>query len=255
MRAGIQSFTITPARTLAVLLGIIAVLVAVHAFATVAEFGFGHDYLFGLARIVNFDGESTAPAWFSSLLLLGASLLLALIWHRQRASGGRYRFHWAGLAVVFLLLALDEAVAFHEELSEPVRNRLGAGGAFLHAWIIPYAVLGLLLLAAYVPFLRALPRRPLLLVLLAGALYVGGAMGMEMVGGYAWDTNPVRGPAIVAIMAVEETFEMVGLAVFIYALLDYLARGSAEPGAATGSDEGAVIELRIAGRSRPTVRD
>ncbi len=102
---------------------------------------------------------------------------------------------------------------------------LALGSALLPmASHIPARLVIGLLLVVYVPFLRSLPRRTFRLMLLSGAIYVGGAIGMEMVGGYAWDRHPVRGVPIIAIMALEETLEMVGLAIFAYALLDYVAR-------------------------------
>lgn len=215
---------VSPRGVLTGLLGITGLLLLGHAIVTIAEFGFGHDHVLGLRRLLDFDGEGTAPAWFSSLLFLASAAILGVIWHARRAGGDRFRGHWAVLAAVFLFLALDEAAAVHEQLIDPVRRALDTGGALLHAWIIPYGIALTVMLALYIPFLRGLPARTLRLMLAAGALYVAGAIGMEIVGGYVWDRDPVRGIAIVAIMAVEETLEMVGLALFVYALLDYLAR-------------------------------
>ena len=212
---------LSPGRVFALLTGIAGLLLAGHAGATIAEFGFGRDHLLGLTRLLNFEGELTIPAWYSSLLLLLCAALLALVW---RVRADRFHPHWAALAAIFLFLALDEAVAIHEQLIDPVRNALGTGGALLHAWVIPYGIAGLVLLLVYRPFLLALPRRTLHLMVASGALYVGGAVAMEMVGGYVWDRNPVRGIPIIAIMALEETLEMVGLALFAYTLLDLLAR-------------------------------
>ena len=215
---------VSPRAVLRVLLGIAALLLLGHALATVAEFGFGRDHVLGFRRLLDFNGEDNAPAWYSSLLFVLDGLLLAVIWHGSRADGDRHHRHWAGLALVFFFLALDEAAAVHEQLIDPVRAALDTSGALLHAWIIPYGVALAILLAIYIPFLRRLPARTRRLMLLAGAVYVAGAVGMEMVGGHAWDRHPVRGVPIIAIMAFEETFEMVGLALFAYALLDHLAR-------------------------------
>lgn len=219
-----RAITISPPGVLRVLLAIIGVLLLGHALVTLAEFGFGRDHVFGLRRLLDFNGEANAPAWYSSLLLLLGSVLLGVVARERRANGERLHRHWTGLALVFLFLALDEAAAVHEQLIDPVRDALGTGGAFLHAWIIPYAIALVLLLIVYVPFLRALAARTLRLMLLSGAVYLAGAVGMEMVGGYAWDRHPVRGVPIVAIMALEETLEMVGLALFVHAVLDHLAR-------------------------------
>ena len=239
MNRGDPGITVSPGGVLRLLLVIIAALLLGHVFVTVAEFGFGRDHVFGLRRLLDFNGEANAPAWFSSLLLLLGSALLAVVAHEGRATGNRFFAHWAVLALIFLFLALDEAAAVHEKVIDPVRDAFGAGGALLHAWIIPY-VLGLtLLLVVYLPFLRALPARTLRLVLAAAAVYLAGAVGMEMVGGYLWDRLPVRDVPIIAVMAIEETLEMVGLALFAYGILDHLAR------------EHPVVTVRITGRSRP----
>jgi hypothetical protein len=219
-----RAIAISPQRVLRLLLAITAVLVLGHAVVTIAEFGFGRDHALGLRRLFDFNGEGNAPAWYSSLLFLLGAALLAVVWHERRAEGLRFSRHWAGLALVFLFLALDEAASIHEQLIDPVRDALGTGGAFLHAWIIPYGIALALLLMAYLPFLRALPARTLRLLLAAGGVYLAGAVGMEMVGGYVWDRHPVRGIPIIAIMALEEALEMVGLAIFAFALLDHLAR-------------------------------
>lgn len=227
---------LSPRGVLALLLAVTGLLLAGHVLVTIAEFSFGRDHVFGFRRLLDFNGEGNAPAWYSSLLFLFGSVLLAVIARQRRVTGERFHRHWGGLALVFLFLGFDEAAAVHEQLIDPVREALGTGGALLHAWIIPYALALAVLLIVYVPFLRALPPRTLRLMLLAGALYLAGAVGMEMVGGYAWDRDPVRGVPIVAIMALEETLEMVGLSVAVYALLDHLAREHPVVGIRFGGD-------------------
>ena len=230
--------TVSPGGVLRLLLAIIAILLVGHALVTVAEFGFGRDHVFGLRALLDFDGEANAPAWFSSLLLLLGSVLLTVVAHERRAIGDRFFAHWVVLALIFLFLALDEATAVHEKLIDPMRDALGTGGVLLHAWVIPYALGLTLLLVVYLPFLRALPVRTLRLVLAAGAVYLAGAVGLEMVGGYLWDRMPIRGVPIIAVMAIEETLEMGGTALFVYGILDHLAR------------EHPVVTVRISGRSR-----
>ncbi|HEX6144165.1 MAG TPA: hypothetical protein VFZ01_15720, partial [Geminicoccaceae bacterium] len=84
----------------------------------------------------------------------------------------------------------------------------------------------------YLRFLLALPRRTQSLFLLAGALYLGGAIGIEML---AWHYRyPLHAPdptdwegskdIVWALLShLEEVLEMVGVAIFLYALLSYLA--------------------------------
>src|SRR5690606_12332588 len=59
----------------------------------------------------------------------------------------------------------------------------GLSGFFHFAWVIPGMALVALVGLAYLPFLLAQPGRTRLVFLVAGLLYVGGALGLELVGG------------------------------------------------------------------------
>jgi len=60
------------------------------------------------------------------------------------------------------------------------------------------------------------------LFLMAGAIYVGGAIGMEMIDGFYFD---VYGQDLTyeLLTILEEVGEMLGIAIFIYALCYYLS--------------------------------
>ena len=62
------------------------------------------------------------------------------------------------------------------------------------------------------------------LFLTAGLIYVVGVLGLELVGGRQLDlTGEQRTVMYVALGAVEELLEMVGIVVFMYALMSYIA--------------------------------
>ena len=65
-------------------------------------------------RIFDVNGEANIPTWFSSLLLVLNSFILAIIAIRTKAQQGRYYTQWFVLAVVFLYLSIDEAALLHE---------------------------------------------------------------------------------------------------------------------------------------------
>ncbi|MGH7926613.1 MAG: hypothetical protein ACREQV_02305, partial [Candidatus Binatia bacterium] len=69
-------------------------------------------------------GENNIPAYFSSLLLAGASLLLWIISRIRQAAGGKYSYHWLILSIVFLFLSLDETASIHERLNRPINRVL-----------------------------------------------------------------------------------------------------------------------------------
>jgi hypothetical protein len=55
----------------------------------------------------------------------------------------------------------------------------------------------------------------------AAALYIGGALGMEMVGGYIASTTG-KNLSYVIGLTIEESLEMLGIVVFIHALMSYI---------------------------------
>lgn len=178
-----------------------------------------------LYQLFNFDEESSVPVWFSAIALVACAVLLAAIARdafRRRDTAARY---WALLGFIFLFLSFDEAAAIHEQLIPLGRSLVPTGGAFYFAWIIPYGIALAVLLVVLVPFLRALPRQTLWLFLFSGALYVGGAIGLEMAGGAVISAAGIGGslPAYHLIATAEETLEMVGVATFIYALIRHMA--------------------------------
>lgn len=206
----------TPIRVIAIA---IAVLVAANL-ATLAARIAGHDYLLGLLPLFDFNGEGNLPTLFSVLLLAGAATLLFVL---GAVDAHVARRGWFWLGTVFVFLALDEGAGIHDGLALPLRTLLGTGGVLYFAWVIPYALLAGAVLVTSMPLLRRLPAATRNLFLLAGGLYVGGALGMELIEGYqvTLDGGHKRGLFFVWV-AIEESLEMVGLAVFIHALLRHL---------------------------------
>jgi hypothetical protein len=57
---------------------------------------------------------------------------------------------------------------------------------------------------------------------IAGTIYVVGAIGVEMLTGLYFESHGGGNPGYVALQTVEETLEMSGIVIFIFALADYL---------------------------------
>jgi hypothetical protein len=181
-----------------------------------------------VARVINFfdvDEEENLPTFVSALLLFATSVLLALIAVLKHQSREGFVAHWAVLAIGFLYIATDDMLTLHEAVVIPamyaVRPHLPA---FLYfAWVIPAGVVVLGGGLAYRGFVRALPGRSQALFVLSAAVYVFGALGMELLSGVVLVARAeVKDLLYSAITTVEEGCEMFGVALFIYALLDYL---------------------------------
>lgn len=190
-----------------------------------SKYVLGYPRLLGFVRQFDFNSEANIPTWYSSSTLLICSLLLALIASAKKIEGDRYVRHWGVLSFIFLFLSLDESASIHE-MANKLRPLLQVSGFLYFAWVIPYAAIVLIFVLAYLRFLLALPAKTRLLFLLAGSLYVGGAIGIELVEArYVsfYGESIIGQDMMFAVMTiVEEFLEMLGIVVFIYALLSYI---------------------------------
>ena len=213
----------SPKKILAVLAATILFLLVANTTAVVMKLCLGHERVYGLVHLFNFNEECNVPTLFSSCLLIACALLLLLSAHLHRRAGSPW-LGWAGLAFIMLFLAIDESSLIHEQLIGPVRETVGGSGLFYYAWVIPYGLATLLLLAACARLLARLPRRTALLFVGCGAIFVSGAIGFEMLSGI-WDEDHGKDNLPYGFLfTCEETLEMSGIALFIYALLSYLTR-------------------------------
>jgi hypothetical protein len=174
-------------------------------------------------RLFDLDTEANVPTFCAVLQLACAAVLLMVIGLTASQRGFAFARHWLVLGAVFTFLSLDELAHIHESLSASVRRRLHVEGFFHFAWVIPYGILTAMIGIAYLRFLMHLPRRTRRLMVLSALVYVGGAIGMELYGGYL-HTRPgaVAAPMYMTEVLIEEGMEMFGSALFIYTLLDYL---------------------------------
>lgn len=175
-------------------------------------------------RILSVDAEQSLPTLFSVVIMFMAVALLALIAALERQAGASDASRWAILALGFLFMTADEALSVHERLVRPMRQLLGDEplGVLFYAWVIPGLAIVLLVALLFVRFLRRLRSRTAVLFMVAGGLFLAGAIGLELAGGWYVERHG-RGIVQGIISTVEEALEMAGIIVFIYALLDHLA--------------------------------
>ena len=180
-----------------------------------------HEVPWDLHLVFDVDEEPTVPTWYSSAALLLASYLLFFIAGHERRVGSKDAAHWLGLAIGFAWLSLDEIAALHEVLNTFIDVEWTIYGA------IVVAIVGIL----YVPFLLRLGAAHRWRFLVAGAVYVGGAVVVEHLTGpryfhYDMDTMPYA-----VATAIEEGLEMYGIVLFLRALLIWMEERQAAAGA------------------------
>jgi hypothetical protein len=209
-----------------VLKPIVAAIVVLNVLNAIAVFLYHHRHHHGGRFFSTFslDKEANVPSWFSSALLLSAAALLALVALDARARRDRWGRHWAGLSLVYVVLSLDETAEIHERIGSWLRAHLDLHGPLHYAGIIPALALAVLVGVAYVRFLRALPRLTRLGILVAAAVYVVGAAGVEAMTGWWAESHGSRSTALLLVSTIEENLEMIGTTLFILVVLSYLAR-------------------------------
>lgn len=232
-------------RKLTWMLAAVAIALACASVAcAVAKYRFGHGELQGASRLFDLMQEANVPTWFSSVLLLVCATWLWMIGRLKKAQGEPFARHWAGLAIVFVMLSLDETAQVHDLVSDQLQARLHTSGVFFYAWVIPAIGFLAVLAVTYFRFLLHLPNRTRILFLLAGTVYVGGAVGMEMVAAIYDQSHDFENAVTAAMANVEETMEMAGLVIFIYALTAYLSSTFGRVGIGFGFGAPATQERR-----------
>lgn len=211
-----------PARVLTRLIAIFLALLAAHFVGLVLTYGFGHDQVWGLVPLFNIGLERNVPTFFASFLLFFCGLLFLLL--RQLSSpADRGTSVWLLLSLTFIFLSIDEFASIHELLIKPVREGLGAGGLLFFAWVIPYGVAVIALAFAVTPFLWSLGGRYRFLFGASAAAYLGGAIGIEMLGGAHLESQDlVIDLTYRLFQTLEESLEFTGLLILAYTLVDLI---------------------------------
>lgn len=219
------SLIVRPRPVLQVMLAVLAALAGAHLiFVVVLPRILGmHREFGGLHRFFHMGREANLPTYWSALVLLTAGILLLLIAGDARRAARPYVAHWFVLGCGFVYLSFDEAAQIHEGVIAMMWLHFfeRGEGIWYYVWYVPMIPVLLVLLIAYTRFLRHLPLRYMVQFLFAAGLFLGGAVGMDMVEAqldYTGRTNWID-----VSQLIEESMEIAGVTVFIHALLSYLA--------------------------------
>lgn len=225
-----MDLNLDPRRVIRMLIWIVAVLVTAHVVGQVFMLTCGYDHDLAYVRSkFDLDGEQNIPALYSSVALLVCAFLLTAITCIKNKRREPFVFQWGFLALVFLAMSIDESIAFHENFHEPMVSMLNLSGLLYAGWVVPVGILMIIVLLVCSKMLVALPPRTRRLFIIAGVIYVSGAMLMEMVGASYLETiggteasNEERGITWSLCVTAEEILEMAGIVVFIHALMSYI---------------------------------
>ena len=212
-------------RVLRVLLTNAAVLLVMHVISRVIAWNIplSTNWLH-FVDAFDLDTEHSVPTWFSLFQLFAAAAVATVIAVGERRAGERRWWEWAAVSTVLVYISLDEQVRIHEYTVAPLRSRLGIGeGPFYIAWVvvgIVAVVVVALILSRFALRLQPAVRWRLIA---AATMFVAGSVGVEML--YSQFVLGTAGEQRAWLDALfhgaEETLEITGVAVAIWAMLHH----------------------------------
>lgn len=174
-----------------------------------------YGYLFDLNK------EANIPTWYSVVQLFAVAMFLALTAKLERARRSS-AIAWWGLAAIFVYMSLDEATDMHGFWRAGMESFVIPGTNNAHfAWVIPGSLVVLFVAAIYLRWVVALPKRTRFLFILAGLVFVTGALVLETVGAFVADDS-FRNTTYLIVSTAEEVLEMLGILIMLYAVLSHL---------------------------------
>lgn len=189
-----------------------------------------HDFV----EFLSLSHESNLPTWAASAMHGISALLLAMIASSRPLEEKGRRLWWL-LAAIFTYISIDETVQIHERMNA----WFDWGGALYFGWVVPASIFVLVLSISMLGFLKRLPSATRRRMILAACLFVGGAIGIELVLGVWTDSEGSHNLGYALIDWVEESMELSGIALFVYALVAFW------------HDEGATQIVASLGQSQP----
>jgi hypothetical protein len=182
-----------------------------------------HREVWRLSRYVDLTYEMNLPAFFSAFLLGLAGTTIWVIYRKKIVQNGPYIFHWFTLSITFFFLALDETFELHEQLGWIATKYIGRENLLFEDWAYVAIPLVILFGTIFFRFFTHLPLREKRGFSLAAFLYVGGALGVEIIGSaFFIKFGFHQGTIYILLTTIEEVTEMVGVIYFIHVLKVYL---------------------------------
>jgi hypothetical protein len=167
-----------------------------------------------LLTLFSLSAEANAPTWWASMLAAMCAVELARIARVRREFQGPHVVGFAALSAGFAFISFDEVAQLHEDLGLLLEGE----GVFYFGWVKVALPLVVIVGLAFVPLLRSLSPRVRRRFAMAGALYVGGAVGMELPLGAWTDTHGAENLGYSLIDWLEESMELTALTWFAWTL-------------------------------------
>ena len=178
----------------------------------------------GVARFFDADVKVNFPTGFKVFALATGALLAWVVSRAARAQSDPLARHWRLLAAVMAFVAIDEMAYVHQSMGSLLKDHIDTSGILHHAWIIIYLPVAFVIGIRFIPFLRGLQSDLRIRLIASGILFAGGSAGVEMLKGLLASSEGEDSLRYFLTTALSDSLEMIGLAIFIGALLVELGR-------------------------------
>ncbi|KCZ49455.1 hypothetical protein [Hyphomonas pacifica] len=229
---GAHSAVITPKGVAWTLTGIGLLALLPHIGVLVMKHVFGKPYLGGMANMFHLNEEHNVPTLIAVFLLMTCAAALAYTASTLPAKS-RDRAGWLVMALVFAFMAFDESVQIHELTSQPINDMFNAEILQPFGWVLPYGFALIVLGLVLAPWFFRLDRASQIRFIIAGTIFVGGALGIEIIEGAHYrslgeELNPELYTKVNQTLAhdllwtLQESMEYIGAGYFLYAIIKRL---------------------------------
>jgi hypothetical protein len=198
------------------------ILIAIHIGIVWAQFYGDVPIKSSIANMFNLDMESNLPTFFSSAILMLSALLFYLLSKTSSEIEMEHRSYWLGLSFVFFFLSIDESAKIHEAVGDLIDSFVHSSGYLDYPWLIPYAILVLVLILFYIRFFWHMERKVFREFAAAAVIYLSGAIGFELLGAKEASSNGTDTLSYAVCSTLEESMEMIGVIILIHILLKLL---------------------------------
>lgn len=173
----------------------------------------------------NFDHERNFPTYYNTILLFLCSLGFLVI-ALAKTNWAFKPNYWFILSVILLFLSIDDFIGLHEWLNVwiPRYFNIGGSGILKFAWIIPYGLFSIAFGIYSIKNLLAIKRSIAKGYVIAGILYLIGAILIESASGVYYESieDVFSFEYTLYFVTLEEFLEMFSLILVIYYQIPHL---------------------------------
>lgn len=189
-------------------------------YLSVVVFNEQNGFFFELSSRLDLNDENSVPQWLTHLLFLTMAVSSFLAFYMEKNK--ERRKIWIIIAILGLILAIDDVATLHEFVLQSIHNALfidTAPSFFTNAWLVllPFILLGLLWL--YIRIVKLFPKITTIIMTSGGIVFVFGAVIVDSI------INNVNQRSFLGqglLGALEGGIQLLGMCIFLFGIHSYI---------------------------------